>query len=133
VHHLEAACAVPQPYYQARALLPHALRHARRNAEARAALREVAARALYPHGPLATLAEWTWRDGDRAAALVELAGAIAAAPRHRRGRLRTRRATWLLALDDVAGARAELVVAIDEDPEYPGPRELLARIDAQGT
>ncbi|MGN6110823.1 MAG: hypothetical protein ACTHU0_37320, partial [Kofleriaceae bacterium] len=63
--HLEAACAVPQPLFQARHLLPQALRGAGRHAEARAAMRRVASEALYPHGPLATLAEWSWLDGDR--------------------------------------------------------------------
>src|SRR5262249_28071760 len=87
VRHLEAACAVAHPLFQARHLLPQALRSAGRHADARDALRRAASDALYPHGPLATLAEWSWLDGDHAAALAEMARAIDAAPRHRRGRL----------------------------------------------
>jgi tetratricopeptide (TPR) repeat protein len=128
VRHLEAACAVPRPFFQARHLVPQALRGAGRHAEARAALRRVAGEALYPHGPLATLAEWSWLDGDRRAALAEMARAIAAAPPHRRGRLRTRRAEWLLAEGDPLAARGELVQAIDEDPGYARSCEVLASI-----
>jgi Flp pilus assembly protein TadD len=126
--HLEAACAVANPYHQARHMLPHALREAGRRDEARAALRDAAATALYPHGPLATLAEWTWLDGDRPGAIAEMRRAIAAAPPHRRGRLRSRLAEWLLASGDPAGARAELELAVVEDPAYPRSRELLARL-----
>jgi hypothetical protein len=126
--HLEAACAVPRPFFQARHLLAHALRGARRHAEARAAMHAAAGEALYPHGPLSTLAEWSWRDGDRDAALAEMARAIAAAPPHRRGRLRTRRAVWLLAGGDPAAARAELVQSLTEDPTYDRSRELLASL-----
>jgi tetratricopeptide (TPR) repeat protein len=125
VRHLEAACAVAQPMFQAKNLLPHALRGARRRAEARDALRAVAAEALYPHGPLAILAEWSWRDGDRARALAEMAEAIAAAPPHRRGRLRTRRGEWLIAEADRDAARRELEQAIAEDPGYPRSRDVL--------
>lgn len=126
--HLEAACAVPRPLFQARHLLPQALRGAGRSAEARAALREVASAALYPHGPLATLAEWSWLDGSLGDALAEMRRAIAAAPPHRRGRLRTRLAEWLLAQGDPPAARAELLLAIDEDPGYPRSREVLAAL-----
>jgi hypothetical protein len=128
VRHLEAACAAPQPFFQARHLLPQALRRAGRAAEARAALLAVAADALYPHGPLATLAEWSSQDGNAAQAIAEIADAIAAAPPHRRGRLRTRRAEWLLAAGDAAGARAELQLAIAEDPQYARSRHVLAAI-----
>src|SRR5205823_773928 len=83
------ACAVANPFFQARHLLPQALRAAGRHADARAAMHDAARVALYPHGPLATLAEWSWLDGDHDAALTEMARAIAAAPLHRRGRLRT--------------------------------------------
>src|SRR5262249_34067315 len=76
VPHLEAACAVAQPLFQARHLLPQALRAAGRHADARAALRRVAGEALYAHGPLATLAEWSWLDGDHTGALAEMARAI---------------------------------------------------------
>ena len=128
VHHLEAACTAPRPFFQARHLLAQALRAAGRHAEARAVMRQVAGEALYAHGPLATLAEWSWLDGDRRAALAEVREAIAAAPLHRRGRLRTRRAEWLLAEGDPSAARAELLLAIDEDPGYQRSREVLARL-----
>lgn len=129
VTHLERACAVPQPFFQARHLLPQALRKAGRHDEARAALCEVAKAALYPHGPLATLAEWSWLDGDPRGALDEMARAIDAAPPHRRGRLRTRRAEWLLAQGDREAARQELERAIDEDPGYARSRDVLAALD----
>ena len=126
--HLEAACSVPAPLYQARHLLPHALRGAGRPGEARAALERIAAATLYPHGPLSTLAEWSFLDGERDAALADMARAIEAAPLHRRGRLRTRRAEWLRDAGDLAGARAELERAIEEDPGYPRSREVLAAL-----
>ena len=125
---LAAACAADQPLFQARHLWPHALRAAGKHDEARAALRELARAALYPHGPLATLAEWSWHAGDRAAALVEIEQAIAAAPPHRRGRLRTRRAEWLVAEGEPAAARGELELALVEDPGYGRSRELLASL-----
>jgi hypothetical protein len=125
---LTAACAAPSPFFQARHLLPQALRAAGRHDEARAQLATVANEALYPHGPLATLAEWSWLDGDRDEALVQMNAAIDAAPAHRRGRLRTRRAEWLLVRGDANAARAELVRAIDEDPGYKRSVEVMARI-----
>jgi hypothetical protein len=125
---LAAACAVPRPFFQARHLLPQALRAAGRHAEARAHLAVVAADALYPHGPLATMAEWSWLDGEPGAALQQMQQAIEAAPPHRRGRLRTRRAEWLLAQGDPATARDELVRALDEDPGYARSRDVLRRI-----
>ncbi|NVB77899.1 MAG: hypothetical protein HOV81_05840 [Kofleriaceae bacterium] len=128
VTHLEAACAVERPFFQARHLLPQALRGAGRHADAREALRRVAGETLYPHGPLATLAEWSWLDGEPEQALAEMARAIASAPPHRRGRLRTRRAEWLIARGDTAAARAELVQGIDEDPGYARSRDVLARL-----
>lgn len=128
VQHLEAACAVPRPYFQARHLLPHALRAAGHHVEAREAMRLLVAEALYPHGPLSTLAEWSWRAGDRDLALTEMQQAIAAAPPHRRGRLRTRRAEWLLALGESDAARTELLDAIREDPGYGRSREVLATL-----
>jgi len=128
----DATGALPQlmaggMLYQARALLPQALRAAGRTAEARMALRELAGVALYPHQPLATLAEWSWLDGDGTAALAEMADAIAAAPDHRRGRLRTRRAEWLLVRGETAQARSELERAVIEDPSYARSREVLDR------
>lgn len=123
--HLEAACAVARPYFQARHLLPQALRGAGRHAEARAALSAIALEALYPHGPLSTSAEWCWLDGERAAALAEMARAIEAAPPHRRGRLRARRAEWLIAEGEREAARGELLAALDEDPSYARSRALL--------
>jgi Flp pilus assembly protein TadD len=128
VTHLTAACASPHPLFQARHLLPQALRAAGRHAEARAALARVAREALYPHGPLATLAEWTWLDGDRAEARARMQAAIEAAPPHRRGRLRTRLAEWLLVDGDTTAARGELVRAIDEDPGYARSRDVLATL-----
>lgn len=128
VGHLEAACAVPQPYFQARHLLPQALRTAGRVAEARTALQALVSSALYPHGPLATLAEWSWLDGEHARAVGEMHAAVAAAPPHRRGRLRTRLAEWLIARGDPATARAQLLLAIDEDPGYGRSRQVLAAI-----
>ncbi len=133
VPHLEAACAVAQPPFQAHLLRAHALRGAGRRAEARTEMARVADVALYAHGYLATLAEWRWRDGERTLALDEMASAIDAAPLHRRGRLRTRRATWLLergALGDREAARAELARALEEDPGYGRSREMLATIGA---
>jgi Tfp pilus assembly protein PilF len=88
----------------------------------------VATTALYPHGPLATLAEWSWLDGARREALTAMQRAIAVAPPHRRGRLRTRRAEWLLELGDPIAARRELEEAIAEDPGYARSREVLGRI-----
>ena len=126
VRHLEAACAVPRAFFQARHLLPHALRAAHRHAEARDAMQRVASEALYPHRPLATLAEWSWLDGDRVVALAQMQHAIAAAPPHRRGRLRTRRAEWLIACGDSITARTELELAQREDPGYTRSREVLA-------
>jgi hypothetical protein len=91
-------------------------------------MRRAAGEALYPHGPLATLAEWSWLDGEHREALAEMQQAIAAAPLHRRGRLRTRHAEWLLAQGDPIAARAELLQALDEDPGYGRSREVLAGI-----
>ncbi|MBV8760933.1 MAG: hypothetical protein JO257_26800 [Deltaproteobacteria bacterium] len=127
VRHLEAACATASPFFQARQLLPQALHASGRHVEARATLEQLAADALYPHGPLSTLAEWSWLDGDRARAIAELRRAIEAAPQHRRGRLRTRLAEWLLERGE-PGAREQLEAAIAEDPGYTRSRELLARL-----
>ncbi len=129
VRHLEVACAQPSPLFQARHLLPQALRSAGRHVDARTALLEVARAALYPHGPLATLAEWSWLDGARSDAVAEMQQAIAAAPLHRRGRLRTRCAEWLIEQGDREAARRELVQAIDEDPGYGRSRDVLARLE----
>src|SRR5262249_17405866 len=129
VRHLEMACAQANPLFQARHLLPQALRAAGRHVDARAALRQVASAALYPHGPLATLAEWSWLDGARSDALAEMQQAIAAAPLHRRGRMRTRRAEWLIEQGDREAARRELVEAIEEDPGYGRSRDVLVRLD----
>jgi Flp pilus assembly protein TadD len=128
VRHLEAACAVERPFFQARHLLPQALRSAGRHGDARSAMQRLVGEALYPHGPLATLAEWSWLDGDHREAVAEMQRAIAAAPLHRRGRLRTRRAEWLIADGDVTAARDELVRALDEDPGYLRSRDVLASL-----
>jgi len=131
--HLERACAAPAPYYQARRLLPHALRACGKRPEARRALLDSAELALYPHGPLAQLAEWSWSDGEPRAALEQMDAAIAAAPRHRRGRMRARRAAWLVELGARAEAEAELVTALEEDPTYPRARDELAALRATGS
>jgi tetratricopeptide (TPR) repeat protein len=130
VHHLEAACAVSQPYFQARHLLPQALRTAGRADDARTALQAIVSSALYPHGPLATLAEWSWLDGEHARSISEMHAAVAAAPPHRRGRLRTRLAEWLIARGEPNAARAQLLLAIDEDPGYGRSRQVLAALPA---
>lgn len=122
---LLVACAVAEPYFQARHLLPHALRQAGRLGQARSALRAISSQALYPHGPLATLAEWSWLDGEHEDALTHMGEAIAAAPAHRRGRLRTRCAEWLDERGDRAAARAELEQALREDPDYRRAAEVL--------
>lgn len=119
----------PSPPHQARRLLALALHRAGRRADARARMREVASHALYPHDALAQLAEWSWAAGARVTALEELARAIEAAPPHRRGRLRTRRAEWLLRSGDRDGGRAELERARAEDPTYGRAREQLARLE----
>src|SRR5262249_38277243 len=97
VDRLAAACAARDPYFHARRLLPHALREAGRRAEAARAMLALAPHALYPHGPLSVLAEWAREDGDQAAAVQHMRAAIEAAPAHRRGRMRTRLAEWLVA------------------------------------
>ncbi|MFN0246061.1 MAG: hypothetical protein ACKV2T_04085 [Kofleriaceae bacterium] len=128
VVHLERAIAVPHPFHQARHLLPEALRRAGRHVEARAALERIVDDTLYPHGPLSTLAEWSWLDGDHARAIDDMTRAIAAAPSNRRGRLRTRLAEWLIVRGDVTVARHELEQAIADDPAYTRSRDVLARI-----
>jgi len=128
--HLERACAAPQPFFQARRLLPHALRAAGLKTDANRALREVAELALYPHDPLSLLAEWSWSDGEPARALAEMATAIQAAPRHRRGRMRARRAEWLSERGERSAAEAELVRAVEEDPTFPRTRRELERLRA---
>jgi len=130
VEHLTAASGGPAPTFQALRLLPHALRLAGRRAEAEERLAALAPLALYPHGPLALLAEWAWQDGPRAAAPSRMRAAIAAAPLHRRGRLRTRLAEWFLALGDPGAARAELQRALAEDPRYARARAELMRLES---
>jgi tetratricopeptide (TPR) repeat protein len=127
---LERACAGDESFFQAHRLLPHALRAAGRRREAARALAFVVEQALYPHGPLAQLAEWAWEDGDRAAALEHMARAIDAAPRHRRGRVRARRAAWLLQLERAPEAELELLAAQEEDPEFPRTRRALENLRA---
>ncbi len=129
VRALTNACAVPEPYYQARRLLPHALRQAGRQAEAYRLLAELVPDTLHPEGPLSLLGEWAWNDGDRSAACEHMRAAIASAPPHRRGRMRTRLAEWLLASAGPEPARAELRLALEEDPAYPRARDELARLE----
>ena len=112
------ACAVPEPFWEARQLLPHALRRAGERDAARAAQVALVPDALYPHGILATLAEWAWADDDQVAALEWSQQAITAAPSRRRGRLRTRRAAWLRQRGDSASAERELSLALEEDPRF---------------
>ncbi len=128
---LESACAAPNAFFQARRLLPHALRAASRKEDARRALHAVAEHALYPHAPLAQLAEWAWSDGETHAALARMATAIEAAPGHRRGRMRARRAEWLALSGARAEAEAELLAALEEDPTYPRVRRELERLRAK--
>ncbi len=121
VDFLTQACGVPEPFWEARQLLPQALRRAGAHAQARAAQLALIPDALYAHGLLATLAEWAWADGDYAAALSWSQQAITAAPQRRRGRLRARRATWLRQGGDLAAAVEQLALANNEDPAYFRP------------
>ena len=124
---LRQAVAVADPFWEARQLLPQALRRAGANAEARTAQLSLIADALYPHGLLATLAEWAWTDGDQEAALAWSQQAIDAAPLRRRGRLRARRAVWLRQRGDHAGAAGQLALAENEDPEFFQARQSPTR------
>jgi len=128
IAHLEAACTAPSPFFQSRQLLPQALWQAGRRDAARHALAEVAELALYPHGPLATLAEWSFLDGDLPAAIAEMTRAVAAAPIHRSGRLRTRLAEWLIVRGDRDEARRQLEQAAADDPAYTRSRTVLASL-----
>ena len=121
VDFLTQACAVAEPFWEARQLLPQALRRAGAHAQARAAQLALVPEALYAHGLLATLAEWAWADGDQTAALSWSQQAITAAPQRRRGRLRARRATWLRQVGDAPGAAEQLALATSEDPGYFRP------------
>lgn len=132
VARLEAACSAPEPFFQARRLLPHALRAVGRHVDARRALIELAEHALYPHDPLTQLAEWSWSDGDARAALEQMTTAIEAAPRHRRGRMRARRAAWLAATGAHDLGEAELLLALEEDPTYPRVRRELESLRKSG-
>lgn len=115
---LATACAVPEPYFEARTLHAHALHACGQRREARRALIALADEAVHPQQPLGTAAEWAWRDRDHDAALDLFARAIAAAAAHRRGRLRCRRAELLVELGRGAEAVAELDLALAEDPGY---------------
>lgn len=115
---LTRACSVDDPFWEARQLLPQALRRAGLHEAARVAQQALVPHALYPHGLLATLAEWAWADGDHVTALEWSQQAITAAPVRRRGRLRTRRATWLRRRGEAIRAECELAIAFAEDPAY---------------
>jgi hypothetical protein len=128
VQRLTAACTAAEPYYEARLLLPQALRQAGQFSAANTALSSLLATALYPHGPLSTLAEWAQLDGDNATARQRMAEAIAAAPPRKRGRLRTRLAEWLIAAGDALAAITQLELAGLEDPTWPRSRTLLATL-----
>ena len=132
VERLARASAGPHPAFEARLLLPQALRRAGRGRAAREALAALAHQALYPHGPLSTLAEWAHEDGDDGAARALLAQAISAAPVHRRGRLRTRHAELLLAAGDRTAAENELRASLAEDPAWARAGELLTRLEHDG-
>ncbi|MCK6488140.1 MAG: hypothetical protein L6R48_07405 [Planctomycetes bacterium] len=121
---LTRACAVSDPYFEARTLHAHALRGCGRGAAARAALAALAGDAVHPHEPLSTLAEWAWADGDLAAAQAAFAEACDRAPPHRRGRLRCRLAELLRLGGDLTAALAQLDAAQAEDPGYGRVREL---------
>lgn len=125
---LGQACAVADPFWEARQLLPQALRRAGAHAEAQAAQLALMGDALYPHGLLATLAEWAWTDGDQVAALAWSQQAISAAPLRRRGRLRARRATWLRHGGDAAGAAEQLATGRHEDPAYFADKDAQHRL-----
>ena len=128
----QRACAVPEPFWEARQLLPQALRRAGQHEAARAAQEALVPHALYPHGVLATLAEWAWADGDIAVALEWSLQAIAAAPLRRRGRLRARRAVWLRHGGNALEADRELATAYVEDPAYfAGKRSAINALNAR--
>ena len=127
---LQAACAADAPYYEARLLLPQALRRAGQHAAAQAALTALLTTALYPHGPLSTLAEWAHSDGDPATARARMSEAIAAAPPGKRGRLRTRLAEWLNAAKQRNEAIAQLKLAMVEDPSWSRAATMLSQLSA---
>ena len=128
----ERACAVPEPFWEARQLLPQALRRAGQREAARAAQEALVPHALYPHSVLATLAEWALADGDIAVALEWSLQAIAAAPLRRRGRLRARRSAWLRHDGDTVEAERELATAYVEDPAYfAGKRSAISALTAR--
>lgn len=133
VGRLSRACSVADAAFEARLLLPQALRRAGLKRDARDALAALVGQALYPHGPLSTLAEWAHEDGDDREARGLLVQAITAAPVRRRGRLRTRHAELLLAAGEPAAAEAELRSSLAEDPSWTRAGDLLARLphDAQ--
>jgi Flp pilus assembly protein TadD len=105
-------------YWEARHLLAHALRRAGRTTEAAQHLTTLLPEALHPYRLHSELAEWAHADGLSDAALTHLAEAIAAAPPHRRGRLRTRRAALLRQAGRTTEADAELAAIPDEDPGW---------------
>lgn len=115
---LQAAADIADPDAEAVLLLPDALRRAGRQQEAETRLRLAIAQALYPHTVLARLAMWQQEAGDIVTARGTLAEAIAAAPPHRRGRLRTRLAAWLRASGDTIGADHQLAQIAAEDPQW---------------
>ncbi len=119
---LQAAADVDDPDAEAVLLLPDALRRAGRQQEAEARLRVAIAQALYPHTVLARLAMWQQEAGDAVTARTTLAEAIAAAPPHRRGRLRTRLAAWLRASGDSVGADNQVAQIATEDPQWAATR-----------
>ncbi len=122
---LTSACDGPSPFFEARHLLPQALRRAGRTSEARIAQRALLLDALHPHQVLATLAEWAVEDGDPQTAISIFGEAIATAPGHRRGRLRSRLAELLLARHDRSGAIRELEQALIDDPAWPRAQRQL--------
>jgi tetratricopeptide (TPR) repeat protein len=125
---LERAVSAPEPFWEARSLLAHALHGARRRDEAQRLLVKLADEAVHPQQCLATAAEWAWQQRTHDEALALFARAISGSAAHRRGRLRCRRAELLCELGRDDEAAQELRTALDEDPAYGRARELLARL-----
>lgn len=115
---LEAACAGPEPLYEARHLLPLALWDAGEREAAERALEGLLPVALYPFRLHARRAEWAWSRQDPEGAFEHLEAALASAPFRRHGRLLNRRAVWRQALGDEPGAAADLALARDRDPTF---------------
>ena len=117
VHHLEAACAIAAPYFQARLLLAQALRAAGRHDDARAAMEVVAAAAS-----IRTVRSGRSRSGAGSTALAAMPspGCSARSRRHRRTGagacapgLRSGWSSWVIP----SRRAAKLEQALAEDPD----------------